>query len=200
MSLESISRVAVQVFNTGDAPTMVAIAGAESGFNPAARGDAVNSFPPSLANVYQEWSDEGFCSFGAWQVFLPVHHQMVATLSHKETPAELASWLLDAENNARAAREILGSQGFTAWSTFNDSQFHRFINDAGVGVAAALDALANNIKRAIVAISLASPHAHIDLDDDSFIDLIIHDVGLYGEWLRFNLDHQVVIDAFQNSR
>jgi len=200
MTFEDICNAAVQTFTLSEAPTMVAIAGAESGFEPAAQGDALDSFLPSLRHVYEDWSYEGFCSFGAWQIFLPVHHEMVARLSHEESPQAMALWLHDARNNARAAREVLASQGYQAWSTYNETQYHRFINDAGVGVAAALERLKDGVTKSIVALSLASPHAHIDFDDGTFIEAILGDPEIAGEWIRFNFAQSVVIDAFQNSR
>lgn len=200
MTLADAATPAIQLFKDSDAITMVAIAGAESNFSPAAKGDAVDSFPPSLGEVYREWSDEGYCSFGLWQIFLPAHHEKVAAMSQKTSPHDLATWLLDPLNNARIARAVLDSQGFRAWSTYTNGSYSSYLNDAGVGVAAAKQSLSDSVKRAIVAISLASPHVHIDLEDGSFLELMMQDVEIYGEWIRFNVEHQIVIDAFQNSR
>jgi len=100
---------------------MVAIAGGESAWNPAATGDPLDIFLPRLQDLYRPWSVTGFCSFGLWQIFLPVHHEMIARMSGLWTPSELAEWLLKPDNNARAAAAVLANQGLSAWSVYNGS-------------------------------------------------------------------------------
>jgi len=200
MTIADAATPAIQLFEGDDAITMVAIAGAESAFLADAAGDDLSIFPPSLQSVYREWSDEGKCSFGLWQIFLPVHHAAVARMSGQELPAEMAKWLKDPLNNARVARYVLSNQGFRAWSTYNSGDYRRFINDAGAAVERAREAIKDGVARAIVAMSIASPHVHLDFDDGSYLETMLSNVEIFGPWLRFNVERNIVIKSFQDSR
>lgn len=134
--------------SAGELPTavlMTAIAGAESGYDVAARGDseaelqAAGSSAATVASVAGGGCG-GYGSFGAWQVFLPVHLALVSSLAGGSLdPCQAASWLTaSAYNAARAANEILYEDGPGAWSTYTGGQWlaHLAEAEAAVGQAA----------------------------------------------------------------
>lgn len=99
------------------APTMAAIALAESG------GDA------SKTNTAATEGPGG--SWGLWQIDVTYHPQFNSTE------------LLDANYNAQAAVSVYNSQGFTAWSAYKNGSFARYMNAAPVsGIGASTSLLA----------------------------------------------------------
>jgi Lysozyme like domain len=97
--------------------TMVAIARAESGWDPRAH----NATPP----------DD---SYGLWQI------NMLGKLGperRREFGIETNDALFDPATNARAARLIHKQQGLRAWSVFKHGTYEKFIDDARTAVEAA---------------------------------------------------------------
>jgi len=137
MSIEECARVAVAWFPESSQVTMVAIAGGESNYNPAAAGDPLRIFTPSLQNFYAPWACNDMLSFGYWQVFLGVHHAMIQTMSGASTPCEMAAWLSNPDNNGRAAAAVLVNQGFDAWTVYQNGNYHGFMEQARQAVDAA---------------------------------------------------------------
>lgn len=102
---------------------MTAIAGGESAYNELAMGDRGLN-PTFHCNDY--------CSFGLWQVYIPVHQELIKRLMNRDivTPCEQGSWLMVGENNARAARDIFASQGYSAWSVYNTGAHYSYLGEA----------------------------------------------------------------------
>lgn len=131
MSLEECAAIAVPWWGPEAAPTMVAIAGAESGWNPAAEGDHLSIFNPAQQLAYQPFACNGNLSVGYWQIFLGVHSPLVRNMSGLWHPCELAGWLHDGNNNARAAAAIrVNAGGYKPWSVFNDGSYAAFLPQA----------------------------------------------------------------------
>lgn len=122
-SAVSVAQVASQAFgqqpiSTPQGPVplstvMVAIAGAESGWNPSNQGDYGLGTP----------SCHGYTSFGLWQIHLPSWGDTIQRLSSvsASNPCAQASWLYAPQNNAKVAATILGSNPqakLTNWSTW----------------------------------------------------------------------------------
>lgn len=187
-SIDQIAFAAVNAFPPEKQIRMVAIAGAESGFDPAARGDRLDSFPPNLRSRYEPFAVDGFLSFGAWQIFLGVHSDRVRILSGLESQAELAEWLSVPHNNARAAATILADQGFEAWSTYNIASYLPFEIEASAAVTKALEQIRNIEPFPYVAVSLNGNVLHFDRPDGTFHEVEINKVGVFQPWLRFELD------------
>ena len=119
--------------------TMVAIFGAESGYKLWAPGDHLSIFSPADQIKYEPYACNGYLSHGLGQVFLGVHHAMVAEMSDMDRPCALAEWLYDPDNNVRACAAIYAnSNGFTPWYTFNGGQYRAFIPQATIAVDAVL--------------------------------------------------------------
>ena len=121
--------------------TMVAIMGAESGYNLRAAGDDLAIFTPADQNRYRPYACNGKLSHGLGQVFVGVHHAMLSEMSGiSETDGcGLAEWLYDPVNNVRACAAIYAnSNGFTPWSTFNGNQYAPYLSKAYVAVDALL--------------------------------------------------------------
>lgn len=187
MTIADVAAVAIEAFVGDDAITMTAIAGAESAFRSDAKGDPLASFTQAQRTAYGPFASEGFLSFGPWQVFLGVHTPLIRSLSGKQAPDDLARWLMNYANNAQAAREILNSQGLSAWSTYTNGQYRPFILEADAAVTTARAARAISAPPAIVAVSFNARTVHLDLADGAFFEYSVDSVELFGPWFRYNL-------------
>ena len=117
--------------------TMVAIMGAESGYNLRAAGDDLSIFTSDDQNRYRPYACNGKLSHGLGQVFVGVPHAMLSEMSGiSETDGcGLAEWLYDPVNNVRACAAIYAnSNGFTPWSTFNGNQYRAFLQQSALAV------------------------------------------------------------------
>ena len=154
-----VAQLALEAFRgfaDQDIITMVAIAGGESGFNPNIAGDSpailrelgLTAEANEILNggrTCPPFSENGFASWGLWQINLNVHTDMVARLSGLAStdPCALATWLKNPVNNARAARAVFDERatfappGFTAWTVYNRQRYLNFLPEAREAVAAA---------------------------------------------------------------
>jgi len=187
MTIAEIASVAVKNFVGDDQIVMTAIAGAESGWNPRAAGDPLDSFTEAQRRVYKMFASNDMLSFGAWQIFLGVHTPLVRSMSGFASPEDLSLWLTDPDNNARVAKAILQTQGFTAWSTYTDRQYQQFTIEASAAVREARDAADHQQKPTYVAFSLNGSKVHLDRADGSFEEYDITTVGVFQPWLRFEI-------------
>lgn len=121
MSIQSAARAAIKQWgNTETALIMLAIAGAESSYNPTIAGDRLGN--PFNCNGYE--------SFGLWQIHMPDHADLLVSLGAPSDPCAMADWLKDPDNNAKAAAAILRRQGYTAWSTYKNGTYGHFLDAA----------------------------------------------------------------------
>lgn len=192
MTIAQIAVAARDAFPGPDSITMLAIAGAESAYKPMARGDNLSDFPPELRLKYTPFACADFLSFGAWQIFLGVHSDLVSNLSNLSGACPLANWLMDPANNARAASRILASEGFGAWSTYGDGRYTAFIEQATQAINALPPGPGPQPAVAIVAVSLNGTTVHLDRIDGTFDERTIATATAIGEWLRFDLDRAVM--------
>jgi hypothetical protein len=134
LSIYDVARLAVAYWLRDDAITMVAIAGAESGYiedRPSSTdvwgmpGDNASWRPYSCLSVY---------SWGLWQVFMPVHHYLLEEATGSTNACDWADYLCDGAHNAYIAYRIWRVQGFAAWSTYNVGAHQRFLVDATMAV------------------------------------------------------------------
>jgi Lysozyme like domain len=104
MGTLSASDIATYASNAGftgsDLIAAVAIALAESGGDPNARGDKTSIYP-------------GGTSYGLWQIHWTVHPEVGDPNN-----------LFDPQTNANSAYKVFQEQGFNAWSTFGDLPGH----------------------------------------------------------------------------
>jgi len=132
VNIEEIARIAYDwLRDENDAATLTAIDMAESAGDKNAHGDPVSSF----AGRWAEYSCAGYLSWGLGQVFLGVHHDLIARMSGLRNPCDQAEWLQDADNNMRAQAAILANQGFQAWSTFKIGAHKPYLEAARRAVA-----------------------------------------------------------------
>ena len=132
----NVARAAGEVFPPSDQQTLVAIAGAETGWQNEA-GDPLTIYGDG-GEAERPFSCEGLSSFGPWQINLPANHALVATLSSvpASDPCGQKEWLMrDLRNSARAALAILRAQGYGAWTTYRTGAYRAHM-------AAAQEALA----------------------------------------------------------
>jgi hypothetical protein len=108
---------------------MVAIAGAESGWNPDALGDYGLGGPtcPTYGSA---------TSFGLWQIH-NVHAAYIAAQAGSADPCVWIPWLFDPAHNAAVAASIYRSQGLAAWTTYTNGQYQAFLTAAQQAVAQA---------------------------------------------------------------
>jgi len=189
--IDDCSIAALAVFDAADVATMVAIAGSESKYQADARGDALASFSPDAQANYSQYAWEGHLSFGYWQIFLGVHTQLVRNLSGLSRPDELALWLFDGINCARAAREIKASQGFEAWSTYNNAAYRDFVIEASASISRVVGSIFSPPPSSYVAISFDGFKVHLDKADGSFEELEVKDAHIIGTWLRLEVGAKV---------
>lgn len=136
MAAIDAARVAVKLWPRDLAIVMVAIAGAESGWNPEAGGDTPRRlhelghyYEASLAEKYNcpPGSPDGPASWGLWQIFMPYHLPKIQALGGPVgDPCETANWLKDPWNNARVADAVLKSQGLGAWTAYRNGTWTRY--------------------------------------------------------------------------
>lgn len=147
MSIGDAADQAVQFWSRPDAINMVAIAGAESGW--------VNDIPSST-DVWgmpgeQAWWRPYSCnqvySWGLWQIFMPVHREKLQPATGSTDPCIWRDYLLDPHNNAYIADQILRTQGFSAWSAYNDLSYRAFLHDAELAVDRALERIGPPVPR-----------------------------------------------------
>jgi len=191
MSKESIVNAAKEYFTVDVGITMVAIAGAESGWQDNAEGDNLSAFTPVEQSNYADFAIDGWLSFGPWQIFLGVHTSKVEAAAQTTDKEELKSWLFNAKNNALIARQIYDSQGFSAWSTFNNGAYKEHLAEATAAWNAATGANIPTPGAAIVAFSVNGDVVHFDLSDGSFLEARTNHAGQFGGWLRRDLAEPV---------
>ena len=118
---KQVAKLALQYWDRENATTMVAIAYAESCWNPNAAGDP---------QVESSFKCGGYASWGLWQINMgdSANRDKLGSLGAPISDAcETAKWLSDPENNAKAARKIWEDwgqeygNGFNAWSTYADT-------------------------------------------------------------------------------
>lgn len=122
-----VARLALATWGDDDtAAVMTAVAGAESGWQAAIAGDPDPEDP---------WACAGYTSWGLWQIHMPTWHDALhAALGAPSSPCELAVWLQDPENNAKAARLVHERQGLRAWSAWNDGRWRLYWPQAATAV------------------------------------------------------------------
>lgn len=156
LSIQECARLAIENWGPEEAPTMVAIAGAESGWNPAATGDHLSLFSPAQQTAYAPFACHENLSHGYWQIFLGVHTPMIRSMSQLDSPCELADWLHIGTNNARAAAAIKANAGGNnPWSTYNNGGYEQFMEQAR-------EAVLNEIQLPFLNPSLPPPPERFD--------------------------------------
>lgn len=152
------ARVALGIWDRKTAIIMVAIAGAESAWEPTIGGDTPRTLfelesvfaPDALRFNCPLGNMDGPASWGLWQIFMPLHAQIL--INDKLVPSEnsllgrlgapvddpckTAEWLRKSVNNAQAAAAILELLGFQAWTAFVIGAFKNFLPEAEAAVQA----------------------------------------------------------------
>ena len=121
-----VARLASQRWPVNLAILMTAIAGQESRWDPAARGD----------RRWGRWSCQGYQSWGLWQIRMPIWRDVLIALGAPRDPCQMAAWLMDPENNALAAAEVLRRQGLEAWTAYTSGAYQQFLGPAISAVVA----------------------------------------------------------------
>jgi len=98
------------------ATVLVAIAGAESGWNLGAKGDYHNS-----GDCPANWC-QGYCSWGPWQINVCCHSGWIGAHIGNSDPCAVAQWLTsDWDNSAWAAAKVYTDHGgLCAWSVYEE--------------------------------------------------------------------------------
>gem|GEM_PF-2080120 len=101
------------------AVTLVAIAGAESGWRLDAAGDCKPGYAPWICNAGDCRCGTTCSSFGPWQINIYWGRTWLPQMAGTSDPCGIARWLMASyDNNARAAAEVKRRQGFCAWYTY----------------------------------------------------------------------------------
>jgi hypothetical protein len=116
---KKVAALALQYWNVENAITMVAIAFAESRWNPNVGGDFGIS----------DFNCGGYASWGLWQIYMAVHKSELQKLGAPiDDPYKTAKWLCDPSNNVKVAYEVWKNEGFYAWSTYKNGSYKKFID------------------------------------------------------------------------
>jgi hypothetical protein len=136
VSIQQAAQAAVVAFGTGMVSTthghyplavvMVAIAGAESGWNASAQGD-YGLGGPTCGNSSTSW--------GLWQIH-NVHSAYLTQVTGSSNPCIWKQWLFSPANNATAAASVYRSQGFGAWTTYTSGAYAAHLAAAQAAVTA----------------------------------------------------------------
>jgi len=153
-----LAKILLKYFTTDQSKIMLAIAYAESSLNTDAEGDSPNTLNAlghtSSASVAKYWNcpvsgktddNSAGASIGLFQIFLGANHDVVMNLSgisfatksiglsfpvpvNEADACKLVTWLKNPTNNVRAAKSIFDSQGYGAWSTYNNGAYLKYTN------------------------------------------------------------------------
>lgn len=187
MQIVEVAQVALEHFPSAYQSRMIAIAGAESGFDPLASGDRLDSFSAETQPAYAPYAVNGYLSFGLWQIFLGVHTPRIQAMSGYVDGPDLVRWLQEPRNNAKAAASILADQGLGAWSTFNNASWQRYEIEASAALSTAIEENNALQRRPFVAVSFNGLTVHLDRADGSFEGRRLTGAAVLGDWIRFEL-------------
>lgn|GEM_PF-1525510 len=145
MSLAEAAAAAVAVFPHINVTTtagvyplpvvMVAIAGAESGWNNTDAGDCGYPDLPSCGPCTD--GGTGATSWGLWQVH-SVHIPLLTQLTGSTDPCVWREWLFVPLNCAVAARAVYeGAAGLGNWTTYSQGEYVQYLGTAQAAVRAA---------------------------------------------------------------
>lgn len=118
------TKMAFAVNNRDTQITMLAIAGAESGYDPRKRGDALANQTGSNKTACTSINCGGYCSHGVWQIFVAWHYDKIMASGGPDArylPCEAVEWLYNPYNSALIAKRIMDSSGLTAWTVYRNS-------------------------------------------------------------------------------
>jgi hypothetical protein len=134
LSIYDVARLAVAYWTYDDAITMVAIAGPESGYIEDRPSSADVIGGPGDRPEWRPYACDGVYSWGLWQVHMPSHRYLLEEATGSTDPCFWRDYLCDGAHNAYIAYRIWLSQGFGAWSCYNDHSYERFLVDARMAV------------------------------------------------------------------
>lgn len=134
LSIYDVARLAVAYWTYDDAITMVAIAGPESGYIEDRPSSVDRVGGPGDRPEWHPYACDGVYSWGLWQVHMPSHTFLLQEATGSTDPCFWRDYLCDGAHNAYIAYRIWLSQGFGAWSCYNDNSYLRFKVDATMAV------------------------------------------------------------------
>jgi len=187
MDINDLADICIDAFPAAYQSRMLAIAGAESGFDPLASGDRLDSFAPGTQPAYEPYAVNGYLSFGLWQIFLGVHTPRIQGLSGYTDGPDLVRWLQDPANNAKAAATILADQGLGAWSVYNNGRWQDFEIEASAALSGAIERANRQQRGPYVAVSFNGTIVHLDRADGTFEERKLATASIHGPWIRFEL-------------
>lgn len=136
MSIQQAAQAAANVWGSQTVATsagtlplaavMVAIAGAESGYNATAQGD-YGLGGATCGNSSSSW--------GLWQIH-NVHSAFLARVTGSSSACVWKTWLFVPAHNAQAANHIYHLQGLGAWTTYANGSWQSYIGAAKQALAA----------------------------------------------------------------
>lgn len=117
--------------------TMTAIAGAESSMNPWTPGDKCTSLTGASRARCNEANCEGYASHSVWQIFMGWQWDKIIAEGGPDPRIDgcvTRNWLVNIDNATRVARRIYDSQGYGAWSAYNNKAYLQWWNVAAIAV------------------------------------------------------------------
>ena len=121
---EKVAALALQYWDLKNATIMAAIAAAESCLNPNVGGDYGIS----------DFNCSGYASWGLWQIYMKMHLDKLEELGAlTDDPYETAKWLIDPNNNVRAAYKVweeaykIWGDGFRPWSAYKNREYKKYL-------------------------------------------------------------------------
>ena len=124
------ARATVRYWDPYSSVIMVAIGGPESGHDEDIPGDHVSIFPLEEQQAYAFWACNGYTSFGWLQINLRWNYDKVEIDTGSRDPCTMAAYLNNYDHCARVGRRVFDSQGFGAWTAFNNRSYLSWVNAA----------------------------------------------------------------------
>ena len=137
MPLQEAAELAVTLWAPDDDITMVAIAGAESGWNAAAEGDPWWIFAEPLRTLAQQLACPTYTSIGYWQINFVANYALVSNFVGSGDGCDITAALKGPVTNALLALRIWQSQGFGAWTVYRTGAYLAYLDQAVAAVLAA---------------------------------------------------------------
>jgi len=186
MSARDAAAAVAAAFPADVQPIMVAIAGAESGYDPQNKGDYGLTDRPQAS--------DGSTSWGLWQIN-SIHGAMLTRLTGSSNPDDWEQWLFVPANNAQAALVVYQSQGLHAWSTYNSGAYLQYMDGAAstVGTTAGTPASMSGAG----APSFFGPLQNITLPKTNFEE--VPNSAQYGDVL-YGRKYQVIVSDLNGDK
>jgi hypothetical protein len=130
MSIEDAAVAALEFWTFDNAITAVAIAGAESGWVNECPSSSDVFGMPGEKPWWRPYSYLGVYSWGLWQIFMPMHYELLIAVTGSGRPMDWVRYLCYPHNNAYIAHLLWQESGWHPWSTWLNGAYAAYMTQA----------------------------------------------------------------------